>query len=312
MIKSFLKYILPNFIINLILKFYIKLIRIKSFETSQSFWNENTVSSPKNGFTSISESLNHLNWRNNQYIDSYKNMDFHNAHRKIVLDYGCGPGNGIINIINSAKPKEIHAVDVSKRSIFLAKKRADLHKLKVYFHQINENDKIYGIESNSVDVIKCDGVLHHIEDMGFVLKEFKRILKKKGVINLMVYNRDSLWFHLHVNYELMIKRNIFHNLSADEIFRISTDGFQCPVSKCFSPSDFIDICNKNKFKSKLKNISISLFELKKVKILNEAINSHKIEKNSRDFLKQVYFKKNIPYFKKNIAGINSYYELRNF
>ena len=47
MIKSFLKYILPNFIINLILKFCIKLIRIKSFETSQAFWNENTVSSPK-------------------------------------------------------------------------------------------------------------------------------------------------------------------------------------------------------------------------------------------------------------------------
>ena len=55
-----------------------------------------------------------------------------------------------------------------------------------------------------------------------------------------------------------------------------------------------------------------LFELSKIKILNEAINSHKIEKNSRDFLKQVYFNKKIPYFKKNIAGINSYYELRNF
>ena len=25
----------------------------------------------------------------------------------------------------------------------------------------------------------------------------------------MIYNRDSLWFHLHVNYELMIKKKIF-------------------------------------------------------------------------------------------------------
>ena len=136
-------------------------------------------------------------------------MDFHNAHRKIVLDYGCGPGNGIINIINSANPKKIYAVDVSKKSILLAKKRANLHKLKVYFHQINENEKMYEIENNSVDVIKCDGVLHHIEDIAFVFKEFKRILKKKGVINLMVYNRDSLWFHLRVNYELMIKKKYF-------------------------------------------------------------------------------------------------------
>ena len=69
----------------------------------------------------------------------------------------------------------------------------------------------------------------------------------------------------------MIKKKYFSNSSADEVFRISTDGFQCPVSKCFSPSDFIKICNENKFKSKLKNISISLFELSKIKILNEAI-----------------------------------------
>ena len=38
---------------------------------------------------------------------------------------------------------------------------------------------MYEIENNSIDVIKCDGVLHHIEDIAFVFKEFKRILKKK-------------------------------------------------------------------------------------------------------------------------------------
>ncbi len=312
MFKSFIKKILPVFILNLILKLYISFLRLRIYKTSQSFWNKNTVSSPKNGFKSIKESLEHLKWRNNQYINSEKNMYFKNAQKKIVLDYGCGPGNGLINIINNCSPKKIYAVDVSEKSIYLAKKRAELHNINVSFIKINENEKINNLNDNSIDVIKSDGVLHHIENIDFVLKEFKRILKKNGVINLMIYNRDSLWFHLHVNYELMIKKKIFSNSSDEEVFRISTDGFQCPVSNCFSQSKFIEICKKNKFRSKLKGVSISLFELGKVNMINEAMNSEKIKTKSKDFLKQIYFKKNIPYFKKNIAGINAYYELRNF
>lgn len=312
MFKSFLKNILPDFILNLILKLYISFVRLRTFKTSQSFWNENTVSSPKDGFKSIEESMEHLKWRNNQYINSEKNMYFKNTQEKIVLDYGCGPGNGLINIINTSNPKKIYAVDVSEKSIYLAKKRAKLHNLNVSFIKINENEKINSIDDNSIDVIKSDGVLHHIENIDFVLREFKRILKKNGVINLMIYNRDSLWFHLHVNYELMIKKKIFSNSSDEEVFKISTDGFQCPVSNCFSPSKFIEICKKNKFRTKLKNVSISLFELSKVNLINDAINSEKIKLSSKDFLKQIYFKKRIPYFRKNIAGINAYYELRNF
>ena len=312
MFKSFLKNILPDFILNLILKLYISFVRLRTFKTSQSFWNENTVSSPKNGFKSIEESMEHLKWRNNQYINSEKNMYFKNTQKKIVLDYGCGPGNGLINIINTSNPKKIYAVDVSEKSIYLAKKRAKLHNLNVSFIKINENEKINSIDDNSIDVIKSDGVLHHIKNIDFVLREFKRILKKNGVINLMIYNRDSLWFHLHVNYELMIKKKIFSNSSDEEVFKISTDGFQCPVSYCFSPSKFIEICKKNKFRTKLKNVSISLFELSKVNLINEAINSENIKLSSKDFLKQIYFKRRIPYFRKNIAGINAYYELRNF
>ena len=294
------------------LRLYIRFLSLKSFKTSQSFWNNKTVSSPQNGFKSIKDSLKHLHWRNNQYINCDKNMYFKNSQEKIVLDYGCGPGNGLINIINYSNPKKIYAVDVSEKAISLAKKRAELHKINVSFIKINENQKINGIDDNSIDVIKSDGVLHHIENIDFVLKEFKRILKKNGVINLMIYNRDSLWFHLHVNYELMIKKKILSNSSEDEVFRISTDGFQCPVSKCFSPYEFIEICKKNKFRSRLKNVSVSLFELSKLKLLNEAKYSERIKENSKRFLRQVYLNKNIPYFKKNIAGINAYYELRNF
>jgi len=181
----------------------------------------------------------------------------------------------------------------------------------VNFIKINENQPIKIIKKNSVDVIKCDGVLHHIKNLDFVFKEFNRILKKNGIINIMVYNKNSIWFYLHVGYELMIQRNIFPHKSALEVFKISTDGFQCPISKCFTPTEFMKLCKKNNFKAKLVNISISLFELKKTKLLDEALNSKNLNRSNKDFLRQIYFdKKKIPYFKKNIAGINAYYELR--
>ena len=312
MLKSLLKYILPKKIVNLILKIYIKAsLFFSPFKTSQSFWNSNTVDSPKGGFNNVDDSQNHLKWRNNQYIGSEENMKFSNSNNKVVLDYGCGPGNGIINIINNAKPKEIFAVDVSQKAINLAEKRAKLHNLNVNFVKINENQPIKTIRKNSIDIIKCDGVLHHIKNLDFVFKEFNRILKKNGIINVMVYNKNSIWFYLHVGYELMIKRNIFPYKSDFEVFKISTDGFQCPISKCFTPTEFIELCRKNNFKAKLVNISISLFELKKMKLLEEALNSECLKRSNKDFLKQIYFdKKKIPYFKKNIAGINAYYELR--
>ena len=121
MFKFFLKYILPKKIVNLILKIYIKAsLFFSPFKTSQSFWNSK-VDSPKGGFNNVDDSQNHLKWRNNQYIGSEENMKFSNSNNKVVLDYGCGPGNGIINIINNAKPREI--IDVSQKQLIWLKEQ---------------------------------------------------------------------------------------------------------------------------------------------------------------------------------------------
>ena len=59
MFKSFLKYILPKKIVNLILKIYIKAsLFFSPYKTSQSFWNSNTVDSPKGGFNNVDDSQN--------------------------------------------------------------------------------------------------------------------------------------------------------------------------------------------------------------------------------------------------------------
>tara|TARA_B100000029_G_scaffold501858_1_gene576130 strand:- start:517 stop:1332 length:816 start_codon:yes stop_codon:yes gene_type:complete len=269
------------------------------------------VDSPNDGFKNIDESLEHLSWRNNQYINSAQNMKFDNADKKIVLDYGCGPGNGLVNIIMNGKPRKIIAIDVSEKAIKLAKKRMLLHKIDVEFIKINEKERIESIKNDSVDVIKCDGVLHHIDDIDFTLKEFNRIIKKDGCINLMIYNKNSVWNYLHVGYELKIKRGLFTDFSDEEIFRMSTDGFRCPVSRCFTPDEFKKICKRNKFSSKLINISISKFEMSKISLIQEAITCKDLDQGKKDFLKRITLNRNgIPMYNQNVAGINSYFELR--
>ena len=63
------------------------------------------------------------------------------------------------------------------------------------------------------------GVLHHIENLSGVFKEFKRILKKNGFIQVMVYNRNSIWYHLHVAYEVKIKMGLWPKKSLITFFQ---------------------------------------------------------------------------------------------
>ena len=309
--KNILKSFIPSFLKNILFRIFLIFVKLFSkYTSSQKFWNKNIVDSPSDGFKNIESSLSHLEWRNNQYINSINQMKMNQLNNKIVLDYGCGPGNDIININQLSKPKKLIAVDVSERAIKLARKRVELHQLKVNFLKINERERINEIQDKSIDIIQSNGVLHHIEDIEFVFTEFSRILKDNGKIRVMVYNRDSIWFHLHVAFEMKIKKKIWPDFSLDHLFSKTTDGFDCPVSRCFQPKNFIEICKKNKLNAYFIGASISLFEMSKIPLMWEAQKSKLLNPESVNFLKKIEFNnKGIPYYNNNVAGINSYFEL---
>ena len=60
------------------------------------------------------------------------------------------------------------------------------------------------LEDESVDFLQSLGVLHHTSDPEAILRELHRVLRPGGRGLIMVYNRDSLWFHLYTAYEKMI------------------------------------------------------------------------------------------------------------
>lgn len=312
--RNILKKILPTLISNFLHRVYIKIIKIyPKYISSQDFWNYNIVDSPKKGFKSVKDSLSHLEWRNNQYIDSTKYIQMDNLNNKTVLDYGCGPGNDLVNISILSKPKKLLATDVSQEAILRARQRTKLHNLDVDFIKINENQKIHVINDKSLDVIHSNGVLHHVEDIEIVFNEFHRMLKDDGYAQVMIYNKESIWFHLHVAFEMKIKRNLFRNSKNEEIFKRTTDGFNCPVSVCYRPKNFINLCKSYDFNCQLTGVSVSLFEMSKLNMIWEALKSQELEKESADFLKEIRFNdRGLPVFKKNNAGINSYFKLTKF
>tara|TARA_A100001035_G_scaffold227846_1_gene189237 strand:+ start:250 stop:1176 length:927 start_codon:yes stop_codon:yes gene_type:complete len=297
---------------NLILKFYTSIIDyLPKYSTSENYWNKNLVDTPLNGFTNIKDSIEHLKWRNIQYLNSMNIINLKQYDNKIILDFGCGPGNDLINISYNSKPKKILAYDVSKKAILLARKRTKLHKLKVKFLEGSEEKLIIPSSEKSIDIIHTMGVLHHIENTNAVFREFKRVLKKDGFVQAMVYNRDSVWYHLHVAYEIKIKRGLWPKKSLDYIFSKTVDGFKCPVAFCYNQKEFSSLCKKNGFSCELLGISTSLFEMEKLKFLWEALRHKKLNQESRDFLENISFSVNgEPIYKKKIAGINSYYKLK--
>ena len=117
-------------------------------------------------------------------------------------------------------------------------------------------------------------------------------------------NTETVWDTLvHSN---QIKKKKYSNLPILDAFRRSTDGPHCPISRCYSPQDFLDIVCAHGFHGSYKGSSISLTELSLLPMLKEAILNQDLGIEHRDFLSTITFDKNeYPVYNKNLAGIGA-------
>ncbi len=279
--------------------------------TNSEFWTSHNVTMHRS-FTSREDSLNYLDWRNSQYPFYDELMPCSGFDNKVVLDYGCGPGNDLVSLIEYSRPQKVYALEISASSLDEAKKRVLLHPNSntVEYFLIRESEAL-PIKSDSIDYIHCTGVLHHVSNVEKVLEEFHRILKPGGLIRIMVYNYNSLWVHLYVAYERQILHRIDTNLSLSEAFRRSTDGEECPVSRYYTREDFISLCAESGFKAEYKGTAISLHEMSLLSKRFNTVGEIKLNKIHRNFLRSLCFDEyGRPIYHGQVAGIDSVYELR--
>jgi len=111
------------------------------------------------------------------------------SKEKVFLDYACGNGGHAI-LAAKAGAKLSVGLDISPGSIANAKNIAEIESVaaNTYFLQADaENTKI---PDNSIDVIVCSGMLHHL-DLSYALPELRRIMTSGGrllAIEALNYN----------------------------------------------------------------------------------------------------------------------------
>ena len=131
-----------------------------------------------------------------------KNINLYN--KDIFVDIGCGDGSITSELSKIYKFKKTIGVDVE--NWFDTYTNKDKH-----IEMVITDGKTINIKDNSVDVILCNHVLHHIEHLDDMLDELARIIKKDGILIIKEHNcyYKELSYVIdiyHALYELVFKK----------------------------------------------------------------------------------------------------------
>jgi ubiquinone/menaquinone biosynthesis C-methylase UbiE len=277
----------------------------------EGYWTGHNVTLHRT-FPSREASLADFHWRNAQYFRYIDLMPVAGADGLTVLDFGCGPGYDLVGFASQSRPQRLIGVDASQSSLAEAKSRLALHgaEPELYHHDVLQAP--LPLSNASLDLVHSSGVLHHMPTMEPALKELRRVLKPGGRAQFMVYHTDSLWLHLYVAYERQLMRRIDRNLHLLEAFQKSTDGPDCPISRCYTQDTFVKLVSAHGFEFESFGVAVSAWEMSLLHKRYVAIMDPRLPQESREFLAGLTFdERGLPLTRPNVhAGIDGCYRFR--
>ncbi|RPJ22856.1 MAG: class I SAM-dependent methyltransferase [Chloroflexi bacterium] len=98
-----------------------------------------------------------------------------NLHFKSILEIGCGTGKNTSFLSQIAE--SVHALDFSEGMIEKAREKVRAENVKFSIANLTRR---WPSEDESHQLIVCNLVLEHIEDLSFIFSEASRVLKQKG------------------------------------------------------------------------------------------------------------------------------------
>lgn len=105
----------------------------------------------------------------------------------MILDLGCGKGMISNYLAKKDKNAVVYGVDISKENIAFAEKN------KISENQIFEitDGKRMKFREDYFGEIYCYDVLEHINNVGLMVSEIKRVLKRDGLLHITVPSEES-------------------------------------------------------------------------------------------------------------------------
>lgn len=276
-----------------------------------TYWTEHNVTLHRT-FASAEESLRDFHWRNDQYYRYIDLMPVDRADGLTVLDFGCGPGYDLVGFAVSGRPSRLIGVDVSSSSLAEARHRLKLHGAEPEFIHHDVARGPMPLPDASVDLVHSSGVLHHLPSINPALKELRRVLKPGGRAQIMVYHADSIWAHLYVAFDRQLLQGMGTELTLEDAFQASTDGEDCPVSRCYTQQQFTDLMMAHGFEPEGFGVAVSAWEMTLLPKRFPAIMDSRLPERSRRFLADLTFdERGLPLARPGVhAGVDACFSFR--
>ncbi|MEZ5124142.1 MAG: class I SAM-dependent methyltransferase [Solirubrobacterales bacterium] len=278
------------------------------------YWTRHLVNDAP--FLTARQSARYLEWRFAQYPLFRELSGLYGAHDgEAVLDYGCGPGNDLAGFVLHTGARRIVGADVSPRALELARHRLSLHGAgpeRVQLVRLTDGEVKLPFADGEFDFVSSQGVIHHTTEPEAILRELHRVLRPGGTGSIMVYNRDSVWMHLYVAWELLIRDGRWPGQSAAEVFHRTTDGDDCPVAACYRGDEFVAMLEQAGFEARYVGGYLSQWELRAMQqSWGFAIADERLAPEHRDFLRALRYDYNHrPMHGDLHAGIGGAYRIR--
>ena len=127
----------------------------------------------------------------NRVVSKYKKIDkIYSLNKLKCLDIGCG--GGLLSERISRLGASVTGIDVTKRSIEIAKTHALNSGLNINYVNTDISSFIKNNSPKQFDLIIASEVIEHLDNRSLFFKEISKLLKNKGILIITTINKTVL------------------------------------------------------------------------------------------------------------------------
>jgi len=154
-------------------------------------WTNQKIARLWNYYSKNLDQKSYFSFHSGKYILDYIKSQIRLKEMKSILDFGCGPGYLLNNLIKFSR-KKVYGLDFSKESIEQVDTKFKANKN--FGGAVNVERLPSSFGDSSMDLVISVEVIEHLADTELfaTLKEIYRVLKPKGYIVITTPNSENI------------------------------------------------------------------------------------------------------------------------